>query len=156
MLKEGKIVFEENRDRDFIIPESVDSLYSSMYRKLYDDICENEKLEFERAKSKEEVLQVIQGLLKMGHELGHDAHPTDEMLQYFAKEFDTECIVEFINRRRRSNLWEDRRHDPRYIEQDLPLANDEAIEKMSNSILEWGRIEDEINQEKENSSSHSL
>ena len=74
----------------------------------------------------------------------------------FAKEFDTECIVEFINRRKRSNLWGDRRHDPRYIEQDLPLASAETVEKMSKSILEWGIIEDEISQEDEKNNAHKF
>ena len=156
MLKEEKTVFDESRDREFIIPESVESLYFVMYKKLYEIICKDGKLEFERIKSKEEIMQVIQGLLKMGQGLNHSIQPSDEMLQYFAKEFDTECMVEFINRRKRSNLWEDRRHDPRYIEQDLPLASADDVEKMSKSILEWGRIEDEISQENEKDNSHKL
>lgn len=154
MLKEGKTVFDESRDREFIIPESVESLYSVMYKNLYEIICKDGKLEFERIKSKEEIMQVIQGLLKMGQELGHSIQPSDEMLQYFAKEFDTECMVEFINRRKRSNLWGEKRHDPRYIEQDLPLASTDAVDKISNSILEWGRIEDEIAREDEEKNSH--
>ena len=154
MLKEGKIVFDESRDREFVIPESVESLYAIMYKKLYERICEKGNLEFERTKSKEEIMQVIQGLLKMGQGLNHSIQPSDEMLQYFAKEFDVECIVEFINRRKRSNLWEDRRHDPRYIEQDLPLASADVIEKMSESVLEWGKIEEEISRDDDNNISH--
>ena len=148
MLKDGKIVFSESRDRKFIIPESVESLYSVMYKKIYESICENGKLEFERKKSKEEIIQVIKGLLKMGQRLGHSVQPDDKMLKYFAKEFNTECMVEFINRSKSSNLWGDVRHDPRYIEQDLPLASDYDVEKISQRVLEWGRIE-EISREEE-------
>ncbi len=154
MLKEGKIVFDESRDREFIIPESVESLYAIMYKKLYERICEKGKLEFERSKSKEEIMEVIHGLLKMGQGLNHSVQPSEEMLQYFAKEFDTECMVEFINRKKRSNLWEDRRHDPRYIEQDLPLANADVIKKISESVLEWGKIEEEIAHEDDKTVPH--
>ena len=154
MLKDGKVVFDESRDREFIIPESVESLYAAMYKKLYERICEKGKLEFERTKSKEEIMRVILGLLQMGQGLNHSIQPSDEMLQYFAEEFDIECMVEFVNRRKRSNLWGDRRHDPRYIEQDLPLASEAVIEEMSKSVLEWGKIEEEIAHEDDKSVPH--
>ncbi len=148
MVKEGKIVFVEERDRKFIIPESVEALYPTMYKRLYEKIGATGKLEFEKSKGKEEVIGKIHGLLKLGQAQGHDLKPTDEMIQYFEKEFDTECLVEFVNRRRRSYLWDTSRHDPRYIEQDLPLASDEEVARIANSVSEWGRIEEEIAAEK--------
>ena len=46
-------------------------------------------------------------------------------------------------------MWGDRRHDSRYIEKDLPLAGDEIVEKIADNVLDWGRIEEEIAQEKD-------
>ena len=109
-----------------------------MYRKLYEFICENGKLEFERTKSKEEIVKTIQGLLTLGQRLGHDDVPSDEMIQYFEKEFDIENIVEFLNGIRSTNMWGDRRHDPKYYEKDLPLASEEVLGQMSENVLKWG------------------
>ena len=147
MLENDKIIFNEDRDRNFIIPESVESLYLTMYKKLYKKISTDGKLEFKRTKSKEEIISIISELLYLGKELNHNTEPSDKMLDYLNEKFDTECIVEFISRRRRTHLWGEKRHDPRYIEQDLPLADDDRIQKITKSVLEWGR--DEISSEEE-------
>ena len=149
MLKEGKMVFDEKKDKSFIIPESVGSFNPIMYKRLYQNICEKGKLEFERTKSKDEVLRVIHGLLELGQKLGHDITPSDKMIEYFERNFDIQCLVEYVNRVRRTNMNIERHHDYRYIEQDLPLASDEEVDKISNSVTEWGKIEDEIALENE-------
>ena len=148
MLKEGKTTFVEERDRKFIIPESVQMLRHRMYERLYDKIGKTGKLEFERSKSKEEVLGKIQGLINLGRAQGHSLEPTDRMIKYLEEEFDTQCMVEFLNRVRRTYLWDTSRHDPRYIEQDLPLADDQDVALVTSRVSEWGRIEEEIAAEK--------
>ena len=113
-----------------------------MFEKLYKGINENGKLEFEKAKSKEEILLIMSRLFKMAEWLDGSRKPTDEMIQYFEKEFDIECIVEFVHRHRK--IPGDSTHGIRYIEQDLPLADEKTIEKLAKDVLKAKSIDDEI------------
>ena len=152
MIKDGKIHYDEIRDRKFRIAESVCSFYPIIYATLYEEIKKNSKLEVKRTKSKEEIIKTIKELLIMGLRLDHSLEPSDKMKNYFFQNFDTECRVEFLNRERRTFQWPDRRHDYNYIEQDLPLASDEDIERITRNVFEIGqaieKVEEARRQEK--------
>lgn len=143
MIKDGKIYYDESRDRKFRIAESVCSFYPIIYATLYEEIKKNSKLEVKRTKSKEEIIKTIKELLIMGLRLDHSLEPSDKMKKYFFQNFDIECMVEFLNRERRTFQWPDRRHDYKYIEQDLPLASDEDIERIARNIFEIGQAIEE-------------
>ena len=149
MLIDGEVVYKEERDRAYKISESVERFYPIIYKKLYEKIRENGKLEFERTRSKEEILERIKEFLRLGKMLGHNPKPSDEMYKYFDENLDIECLVELLNRRERTYMWPDSHHDYRYIEQDLPLADDSAVERISGRIKEWGEREDRIKAERE-------
>ena len=136
MIKDGKVFFNGIKDRNFIIAESVESLHSTMFDRLSAQINQEGKLEFERTKSKEEIINIIYELLRMGFKLKHELKPSDKMVQYFEDMFDAECIIEYFNRRYRTYQWDDNLHDYRYIEQDKPLASDQDIEVITNFLIE--------------------
>ena len=69
------------------------------------------------------------------------------MTQYFEEFFDAECIVEFFNRIYRTYQWEPASHDFRYIEQDIPLASNEDIDKIAKRLLEREKMYNGIDQE---------
>jgi hypothetical protein len=155
MKKDGKFTYDEQEDRKCIIPESVEKLYPSIGEKIY-QICQanNGDLVYKKSGDKEKIIESIAELLK----LGRQPELQNEMIQYF-EQMDIESLVELINRKRRTHLWEPSRHDHKYVERDLPMASEKDIARIANQACESARISREIEEElanKNNGNSHKL
>ena len=90
----------------------------------------------------------------MGLRLDHSLEPSDRMKNYFFQNFNTECMIEFLSRRKRTYQWPDRSHDYNYIEQDLPLASDEDIERITRNVFEIGQALEEAEEAKKHEENH--
>ena len=154
MIKNGKRFFDKNKDREFIVTKEIEDLYPLIIGKLYRNYYKNHLYRsFIKKKNKEEILEEIRSFLDLGQNIGYmDAEYWDEMVQYVNKNLDIECIIEFLNRRRLVEKEQQLDQDlpilnrtyfdddeKLYIEQDLPMASDEDIERiidlMSESVI---------------------
>ena len=138
MLKNGEYVYNQQEDALFKIAESINPFRKYMWAHLYDTIQKDGKLNINNSITKEEIIDKIRNLLIMGLELGHETMPSEVMCKYFEDEFGVECMLEFIRRENRTYQFDDRHHDYKYVEKDLPLADAAEIEEWTAKITNWG------------------
>ena len=144
MIQNGKRFFDKSKDREFIVSKDIEYLYPFIINKLYRNYQENySQLSFIKKKNKEAILEEIRRFLVLGRNIGY----CDEMVQYVSKNLDIECLIEFLNRRRIAK--EDQQADQDlpilhktyldddeilYVEQDLPMASNEDIERITDLV----------------------
>ena len=91
----------------------------------------NGKLHFSKTGNTEYVIDKLLKLVQMGRD---SSISDDKLRDYFDNEIDIECIIELFNRRRYTGLWLERRHDPRYLEKELPMASIDYINYLVEEI----------------------
>ena len=95
-------------------------------------------------------MEEIRRFLVLGRNIGY----CDEMVQYVSKNLDIECLIEFLNRRRIAKEdWQAEQDLPilhktyldddeiLYVEQDLLMASNEDIERITDLVSESVKYE---------------